>query len=450
MTPVNERASRLVFAALSLAVALCACGRGDPAPVPEADRASAIPASPLEVALEFSRLLALNDPACYELLAPTLKDSALVSGEPWAAFGRWRGFDASGRLTEILRDSTGSRTSYYCSIRRMEHPAIVRIDFVLSSSGWLIEYFGEEIPGEVIDSLSVERTARIIMSNPEIRFEMRVARQLLDGVLIDSVAHYGSLTAAMDRGTSFDAYIASLNDAAYADLAYSNIRRAASMQIIQDRATFNLPAVPVELSGFVAVWREFAFLSKAHLRDMHESMQILRATGEYAPPADTPDDTERLRVLRANFLAVSDLVERLDTLSTTFPAILTIGDEEPLEQQIIYLDPHQTEQRFENQIGMTVWRALGVEMNGDQDPERVVYFAGNLFLFEGTPTGYRLAWRTYADYESDYHSEFSSRPFLADGSREVTLIGNSGAFEYTLHYDGGAPAFGRHQLGSVE
>ena len=407
MTPVNERASRLVFAALSLAVALCACGRGDPAPVPEADRASAIPASPLEVALEFSRLLALNDPACYELLAPTLKDSALVSGEPWAAFGRWRGFDASGRLTEILRDSTGSRTSYYCSIRRMEHPAIVRIDFVLSPAGWLIEYFGEEIPGEVIDSLSVERTARIIMSNPEIRFEMRVARQLLDGVLIDSVAHYGSLTAAMDRGTSFEAYIASLNDAAYADLAYSNIRRAASMQ-------------------------------------------ILRATGEYAPPADTPDDTERLRVLRANFLAVSDLVESLDTLSTTFPAILTIGDEEPLEQQIIYLDPHQTEQRFENQIGMTVWRALGVEMNGDQDPERVVYFAGNLFLFEGTPTGYRLAWRTYADYESDYHSEFSSRPFLADGSREVTLIGNSGAFEYTLHYDGGAPAFGRHQLGSVE
>lgn len=450
MTPVTEKASLLVSVALSLAVAICACGRGGPAPVTEGDSVSVIPASPLEVGLEFSRLLALNDPACYELLTQTLKDSALVSGEPWAAFGRWRGFDASGRLTEILEDSTGSRTSYYCSIRRMEHPAIVRIDFVLGPSGWLIEDFGEEIPGEVIDSLSVERTARIIMSNPEIRFEMRVARQLLDGALIDSVAHYGSLTAAMDRGTPFDAYIASLDDAAYADLAYSNIRRAAAMQIVQDRATFNLPAVPVELGGFVAAWRELAFLSKADLRDKHESMQILRTTGEFVPPADSSDDTERLRVLRANFLAVSDLVESLDTLSTTFPAILTTGNEEPLEQQIIYLDPHQTEQRFENEIGMTVWRALGVEMNGDQDPERVVYFAGNLFLFEGTPTGYRLVWRTYADYESDYHPEFSSRPFQSDGSREVTLIGNSGAYEYVLHYEGGAPAFGRNELGSVE
>ena len=99
---------------------------------------------------------------------------------------------------------------------------------------------------------------------------------------------------------------------------------------------------------------------------------------------------------------------------------------------------------------MTIWRALGVEMNGDLDPERVVYFASNLYLFEGTPTGYRIVFRTYEDYESDYHPEFSSRPAAAAGCREVTLIGNSGAYEYVLRYEDGTPVLGRNQLGSVE
>lgn len=434
----------------AVAALLAGCGNPSPEPGPPGDSTSVVPASPLEVGLEFSRLLSLNDPACFALLAPALRDSSTAGGaEPWAVFGRWRGFDASGRLTEILEDSTGSRTSYFCTIRRMEHPAIVRIDFVLGDSGWLIEKLGEEIPGEVIDSLSTERTARMIMSSPQIRFEMRVARQLLDGARIDSAAHYSSLSAALERGTPLGTYISSLDDAAYADIAFCNIRRAAAMQIIQDRATFNLTSVPMELNGFVASWREMAFLSKAHLRERHEAMQVYRTTGQWVQE-DSTLDAGRLRVLGESFMAVSNLVESLDTLSSTFPALLTTGSEEPLSQQLIYLDPHQTEQRFENEIGMTVWRALGVEMNGDQDPERVVYFAGNLFLYEGIPTGYRLVWRTYTDYESDYHPEFSSRPSSAAGCREVTLIGNSGTYEYVLRYEGGAPVFGRNELGSVE
>ncbi len=440
----------LSLTAMFLVLAAGCGGRGGGQVVVPADSAATIPASPLEIGLEFSRLLALNDPSCLGLLAPALREaSESTGGDPWTVFGRWRGFDSSGRLTEILTDSTGSRTSYYCSITRMESPAIVRIDFVLGETGWLIEGFGEEIPGEVIDSLSVERTAGLIMSSPETRFEMRIARQLLDGARIDSIAHYSSASAAGERGTGFESYIGSLDDASYAGLAWCNIRRAAAMQIVQDRATFNLSSVPVELGGFVATWREMAFLSKAVIRDAHESMQILRTTGQ-APAPDSTLDVERLRVMTANFLAVSDQVERLDTLSATFPAILTSGDEEPLGQQIIYLDPHQTEQRFENEIGMTIWRALGVEMNGDLDPERVVYFAGNLYLFEGTPTGYRIVFRTYEDYESDYHPEFSSRPAAAAGCREVTLIGNSGAYEYVLRYEDGTPVLGRNQLGSVE
>lgn len=440
----------LCLAALMLVSGPGCGGRGGGGETIPADSTEAIPASPLEIGLEFSRLLALNDPSCFDLLAPSAREASEASGgDPWTVFGRWRGFDSSGRLTEIMTDSTGSRTSYYCSISRTEDPAIVRIDFVLGGSGWLIEGFGEEIPGEVIDSLSVERTARLIMSSPETRFEMRIARQLLDGARIDSLSHYSSAAAAGVRGTGFESYIGSLDDAAYADLAYCNIRRAAAMQIIQDRATFNLTSVPVELGGFVATWREMAFLAKAVIRDAHESMQLLRTTGQASIP-DSTLDLERLRVMTASFLAVSDLVESLDTLSATFPAILTSGDEEPLGQQIIYLDPHQTEQRFENEIGMTIWRALGVEMNGDQDPERVVYFAGNLYLFEGTPTGYRIVFRTYEDYESDYHPEFSSRPAAAAGCREVTLIGNSGAYEYVLRYENGTPVFGRNQLGSVE
>jgi hypothetical protein len=99
---------------------------------------------------------------------------------------------------------------------------------------------------------------------------------------------------------------------------------------------------------------------------------------------------------------------------------------------------------------MTIWRALGVEMNGDQDPERVVYWAGNLFLFEGRPTGYRLVWRTYAGYDSDFHAEFSSQPGVLAGCREISLIGNGGAYEYALLYEGGGPVFRRTPLGTAE
>ncbi len=436
----------------ALLPALPGCGGGDGVSSgPDTTQVVAMPASPLEVALEFSNLLALNDPECLDLIVPRTRDSlAALDVQPWDIFGRWRGFDPSGRLTEVLTDSTGSRTSYYCSIRRMDDPAIVRIDFLLCADGWLIEAFGEEIPDEVMDSLNVERIARMITANPQMRFEMRFARQLLDDCRIDSVQACASLDAALASGVAFEDYVASLEPQDYARLAFSNIRRSAKLQIVQDRATYNLTNVPVELNGFVASWRELAYLSKAVLRNRHEAMQVLRSTGEWAPVPDSTLDLARLAVLRSSFLAVSDLVEELDSLGTTWPALLTTGVDEPLEEMVISLDPHLTEQRFENDIGITVWRALGVEMNGDQDPERVVYWAGNLFLYEGRPSGYRLVWRTYEGYESDLHCEFSSQPVAGSSSREVTLVGSEGIYEYTLRYEGGVPVFGRSGLGSAE
>jgi hypothetical protein len=431
-----------------LAAAACGGGGGGAPALP--DTLPAPPAPPLEVALEFSGLLALNDPACFDLLSPGLGDSVRALGaDPRTVFGTWRGFDASGRLTEIITDSTGSRTSYYCSISRTELPALVRIDFLLSGGGWTIEGFGEEIPGEVIDSLTTDRMARMIMACPQVRYELLVARQLLDDCSVDSAAHFSSAAAAAAMGTALPGYVASLDGEAYSGLAWCNVRRAAKYQIIQDRATYNMTTVPVELNGFVASWREMAFLSKAVLADFHESMQICRTTGDWPAP-DSTLDPARLAALRESFMAVSDLVQELDTLGGAFPAMVTVGDEEPLEQMIIHLDPHMTEQRFENEIGMTVWRALGVEMNGDQDPEKVVYFAGNLFLYQGTPSGYRLVWRTYDDYESDYHAEFSSRPSQEGTGREVTLVGSSGACEYSLSLGSGVPVFRRVELGTTE
>jgi hypothetical protein len=90
-------------------------------------------------------------------------------------------------------------------------------------------------------------------------------------------------------------------------------------------------------------------------------------------------------------------------------------------------------------------------MNGDMDPERVVYSNGNLYLFQGTRTGYRLVWRTYDDFESDYHADFGTEPSAMAGCRDVSLIGNSGMYEYRLSYSPeGLPVFTRTALSSEE
>lgn len=439
---------RSVAAAAAALILSCGGGGGGgTASLP--DSVAVIPPTPLEVALEFSNLLAMNDPACFDLLAPVLRDSIEASGlSPREAFGRWRGFDPSGRLTEVIGDGPGARTSYFCTIVRLEDPAIVRIDFVLSDGLWRIEDFGLEIPEEVIDSLNVERTARMIVASPAMRFELRIARQLLDDCRFDSISAWSSADAAMAHGTPLEEYIPALTADAYARLALSNIRRSAKMQIIQDRATFDISNVPVELTGFVAAWREMAFTWKSVLRARHEALQNLRINGAWIDP-DSTLDLARLSALAGSFMAVSDLVEELDTLSTTYPALLTTGTEEPLQELLLQLDPHVTEQRSENEVGMTVWRALGVEMNGDTDPERVVYWAGNLFLFEGRPTGYRLVWRTYEGYDSDLHAEFVSQPSGTGGCRQVNLIGSDGAYEYTLLYSDGAPVFRRTAIGTA-
>ncbi len=444
------RKPAVITAAAAAAALLLSCGGGgEDGTRSLPDSVAVIPPTPLEVALEFSNLLSMNDPACFDLLAPGLRDTIEASGlSPQEAFGRWRGFDPSGRLTEVVGEGAETRTSYFCTIVRLEDPAIVRIDFVLADGLWRIEGFGLEIPEEVIDSLNVERTARMIVASPAMRFELRVARQLLDDCRFDSISAWSSADAAIAHGTAFEEYIPSLTPDAYALLALSNIRRSAKMQIIQDRATFDVSTVPVELTGFVAAWREMAFTWKSVLRARHEAMQNLRINGTWVDP-DSALELARLSVLAGSFLAVSDMVEELDTLSATYPALLTTGSEEPLQELLVQLDPHVTEQRSENEIGMTVWRALGVEMNGDTDPERVVYWAGNLFLFEGRPAGYRLVWRTYEGYDSDLHAEFVSEPSAAGGCRQINLIGSDGTYEYTLLYSGGTPVFRRTPIGTA-
>ena len=133
-------------------------------------------------------------------------------------------------------------------------------------------------------------------------------------------------------------------------------------------------------------------------------------------------------------LSVSNLVEARDSLSRTYPVLLTAGSNEPLAQVEIDLDPHQLDQKMENDVGIIIWRALAVELNGDSDPERVIYWAGNLYLFEGTQVGYRLVWRTFENYDSNYHSDFVSQPSGIEGRREVTFRGVEGAYEYFLGY----------------
>lgn len=438
-----------VFAVLLLLFTAC----GEPAEEPDhpegngpvtRDSIIVLPRSPMEVALAFSNHLGMNDPACFQLITGAYADTLpLDSLSPQQIFGRWRAFDATGRLTAIFETPDGRRTSYHCAIRRMELPAINRIDFLLVGEKWLIDGFGAELPREIEDSLTVEQLADLVIRYPQVRREMHIARMLYDDCLIDSAMSYASLNAAMEAGTDFRDYVLDLQDQSYSILAESNIRRAGKFQIIKDRAETGFSGLPSDLLSLVNIWKEMAYISKSVLRERHEALQRLYASGEWIEP-DISVELERLAGFRSFFLAVSDLVEERDSLSRTWPVLLTAGSNEPLGQVQIDLDPHQLEQKRENEVGVTVWRALAVELNGDSDPERVVYWSGNLYLFQGTSAGYSLVWRTYEDYESDYHADFVSQPSGRPGCREVTFTGVEGEYDYFLGYsDGGRPLFRR-------
>ncbi len=435
---------------LPASLLLASCGGGTPeegaAPVDTfssgRDSVIVMPASPMEVALQFSNLLAMNDPACLDLLASSMLDTLPSDSlSPRELFGTWRAFDADGRMTGIAETGSERRTSYYCTITRSERPAISRIDFLLEDQAWLIEGFAVEVPEQVEDSLTLEQLADLVLQSPTARRELRMARMLWDDCMIDSAQSYASLNAAMSAGADFREFITDLQPASYAVLAESNVRRGGKLQIIQDRMETQLTGASADLQTMANIVTEMALVAKSVLRERHEAMQELYSTGTWDPP-DVAEDRARLAGFRQFFLSLSDLVEERDTLSSTWPAILTTGSAEPLAQLVVNLDPHQLEQSMVNDIGAYVWRSLAVEMNGDRDPERVLYWAGDLFLFRGTPTGYSLDWRTYEDYDSDYHAEFVSRP-SAGGVREVTFVGNDGTYEYVLSYHEGAPRFTR-------
>jgi hypothetical protein len=443
----------LFLAAAAILLVLPACGgrRDGEEPVEggtdttlTVDSVIVMPRGPMEVALDFSNRLGMNDPACFELLTGSFADTLPTDSlSPQQIFGRWRAFDAGGRLTALFDTPEGKRTSYHCTIRRMDLPAINRIDFLLENENWLIDGFGVELPRETEDSLTIEQLADLVIQYPQVRREMHIARMLYDDCIIDSVQSYASLDAAMAAGTDFRDFVLDLQDQSYSVLAQCNIRRAGKFQIIKDRAETGFSDLPADLLSLVNIWKEMAFISKSVLRERHEAMQQLYATGEWAEP-DISEDLQRLAGFRHFFLAVSDLVEVRDSLSRTWPVLLTAGSNEPLGQVQIDLDPHQLEQKRDNDVGVTVWRALAVELNGDSDPERVIYWAGNLFLFQGTATGYRLVWRTYEDYDSDYHADFISQPSGRTGCREVTFTGVEGEYEYFLGYsDQGTPLFRR-------
>jgi|GEM_PF-458319 len=395
-----------------------------------------IPDSPLDVALRFSNNLGMNDPVCFSYLVPSLRDSILgLQLSPWEVFGRWRGFDSGGRLTETITgvDSL-NRTSYYCSIARLEEmPPIVRFDFVLMEGRWLIENIESELPRDVLDSLSVAVQAALVLQNPLIHREMQIAGMLLDDCALDHRQNWASWYSARDNGSTFEDYVMELSNESYSILAQSNVRIAAKLQIVQDRATFQITDVPTELRELIAAWRELAYLKKAVLRANHEAMQNLRQTGTLMAP-DVQEEEERIVFLESVFNSVNELVEMNDTLSTVFPVLLTCGSNEPLENLLVHLDPHQLEQKTENDIGVPVWRALGVDMNGDPDPERVLYWAGDLYLFMGTPTGYKLVWRSWKDFSSDFHGQFGTQT-SSSGNRCVVLVGNTGQYEYELSLD---------------
>jgi len=438
---------------LMAAFLILACGN-EPAPeIPDegdnpvivaGDSVIVMPVGPMEVALDFSSRLGMNDPGCFELISRGFADSLpLDSLSPQQIFGRWRAFDAGGRLTEITQSSEGSRTSYYCTISRMAMPAINRIDFLLEDDAWRIDGFEVEMPREIEDSLTIEQLAELVLQNPRIRSEMHTVRMLYDDCLIDSIQSYASLNAAVAAGTDFRDFLLDLQPDSYAVLAESNIRRAGKFQIIKERTETGYSNLPPDLITFVSIVREMAYISKSVLSQRHEAMQKLYSEGIWYEP-DIALDEERLAGFREFFLSVSDLVEARDTLSRTYAVLLTSGSNEPLAQVEIDLDPHQLEQKMDNDVGLVVWRALAVELNGDNDPERVVYWAGNLFLFEGTPTGYKLVWRTFENYESDFHPDFVSQPSGRPGCREVTFTGVEGSYEYFLGYsDEGEPLFRR-------
>ncbi|MCK4807714.1 MAG: hypothetical protein KAT09_08705, partial [Candidatus Aegiribacteria sp.] len=392
----------------------------------------------------FSNRLGMNDPGCFKLITPGFADSLPIDSlSPQQIFGRWRAFDASGRLTSIQDSAEGMRTSYYCTIRRMEMPAINRIDFLLADDAWLIDGFGVDLPRDTEDSLTIEQLANLVLQYPHVRREMHVVRMLYDDCNIDSLQSYASLNAAVESGTDFRDFILDLQPGSYAVLAESNIRRAGKYQIIKERTEIGFSGLPADLMTLINIWREMAYISKSVLSYHHEAMQGLYAGGIWNEP-DIAEEEERLTGFREFFLSVSDLVEARDSLSRTYPVLLTSGSNEPLAQVEIDLDPHQLEQKMENDVGIVVSRALAVELNGDSDPERVIYWAGNLFLFEGTPTGYRLVWRTFENYESDYHPDFVSQPSGRGGCREVTFKGVEGEYEYFLGYtDSGEPLFRR-------
>jgi hypothetical protein len=408
------------------------------------DSVVVLPNGPMEVALDFSNRLGMNNPSCFELITGELADSLpLDSLSPQQIFGRWRAFDAGGRLTAIQESLEGRRTSYYCSIRRMEMPAINRIDFLLSDDNWLIDGFGVELPQDIEDSLTIEQLADLVLQYPQIRREMHVVRMLYDDCVMDSVHSYASLNAAIESGTDFRDFILDLQPESYSVLAVSNIRRAGKYQIIKDRAETVLSGLPPDLMTLTNIWKEMAYISKFVLSHRHEAMQGLYSGGIWNEPEITEEE-ERLAGFREFFLSVSDLVEARDSLSRTYPVVLTSGSNEPLAQVEIDLDPHQLEQKMDNDVGVVVWRALAVELNGDNDPERVIYWAGNLYLFEGTPSGYRLVWRTYENYGSDYHADFISQPSGRQGCREITFTGVEDGYEYFLGYsDAGDPLFRR-------
>ncbi len=442
-----KRTLLLGFAVLCLAIpTLTGCGAGEgPAGGGAAQPDTlvrVIPRTPIETGLLFSNALLMNDPACMECLTPELRDSLSKPGlSPWEVFGRWRAFDSNGRLTEIVRLADGgAATSYYCAIARLDElPPVVRMDFTLHEGQWLISGFGYETMAGQADSAALERRVSVILSDPVLRREMRMARMLLDDIRFDASWNWSSWEAAREAGEGFPGYILGLSQESYDLLAKSNIRQAGKLQIIQDRATFQVASPPLELRELVAAWREMAYLSKAVLRARHEAMQNLRQTGVWMEPELEQEDL-RVRYLESIFLQVSDLVESRDTLSRTYPAVLTTGSGEPLEALAVELDPRVLEQRTENDIGVPIWRALGVDMNGDPDPERMVYWAGDLFLFLGTPTGYRLVFRTYHGYDSDYHGQFGTVP-SPSGHSGVTLIGNRRDAEYCLFLDGSIPRF---------
>lgn len=408
------------------------------------DSVIVMPDGPMEVALDFSNRLGMNNPSCFELITEEFADSLpLDSLSPQQVFGRWRAFDAGGRLTAIQENLEGRRTSYYCTIRRMEMPAINRIDFLLSGDAWLIDGLGTELPQDIEDSLTIEQLADLVLQYPQVRREMHIVRMLYDDCIMDSVHSFASLNAAIESGTDFRDFILDLQPESYSVLAVSNIRRSAKYQIMKDRAETGFAGLPPDLITLINIWKEMAYISKSVLSQRHEVMQGLYTGGIWNEP-DIAEEEERLAGFREFFLSVSDLVEARDSLSRTYPVMLTSGSNEPLAQMEIDLDPHQLEQKMDNNVGVAVWRALAVELNGDNDPERVIYWAGNLYMFEGTPSGYRLVWRTYENYESDYHADFISQPSGRQGCREVTFTGVEGGYEYFLGYsDEGDPLFRR-------